>query len=46
MMWIFALIFDVFVALLGGPVEALWTDDLKNRNDRGKLRRPSSKYIC
>ena len=44
-MWIFAIVFDLLVALLSGE-PAGWTGDLANRNDRGKLRKPSSKYVC
>ena len=46
-MWILALIFDALVALLGGePSGSFWSEDLKNRNDRGLLKKPSDKYIC
>ena len=41
------MIFDVLVTLLcGAPAESLWTGDLGNRNDRGKLKKPSDKYVC
>ena len=46
-MWNVALIFDFFVTLLGGePAVSLWSEDLKNRNDRGLLKKPSNKYVC
>ena len=46
-MWVFALIFDMLVTLLSGaPAESLWADDLDHRNDRGKLKKPSDKYVC
>jgi hypothetical protein len=45
-MWLFAIIFDLLTALLTGGDPAGWTADLENRNDRGRLRKPSSKYVC
>jgi hypothetical protein len=46
-MWILAVIFDLFVALLsGGDAAGSWTADLKNRNDRGLLKKPSDEYVC
>jgi hypothetical protein len=41
-----AFIFDLFVAVLSGGEPAGWIADLDNRNDRGKLKKPSDKYVC
>jgi hypothetical protein len=45
-MWLVAFIFDLFVAVLSGGKPAGWIADLDNRNDRGKLKKPSDKYVC
>lgn len=46
-MWILAAIFDFLVdvvfGLETGAARAAYRD---NRNDRGKLRKPSDKYVC
>jgi hypothetical protein len=38
---------ELFAVVFEGVGEILTAvrDDLKNRNDRGKLRRPSEKYV-
>ena len=46
-MWMIAIVFDVFVAIFGGgDLGSSWAEDLKNRNDRGLLKKPSDKYVC
>jgi hypothetical protein len=45
-MYIFALIFDLLVAISEDAGVASWVDDLDNRNGRGKLKKPSNKYVC
>jgi hypothetical protein len=44
-MWILAIIFDVFVAVISG-FDIAAREDLKNRNDHGLLKKPSDKYVC
>lgn len=46
-MWVLALIYDLFLVLIsGGDSGGSWGEDLKNRNDRGLLNKPSDKYVC
>jgi hypothetical protein len=42
---------ELIEVIVGCILEALgiaadFREDLKNRNDRGKLRKPSDKYVC
>lgn len=46
---VLGVVFIVAAAIFESPLIDILLDvgdDLKNRNDRGKLKRPSEKYLC